>query len=162
MIFRFFSGSVTPARSARNLSPARTPMTLQSHRLVRAQHRLRIRLCASRPISTKMQTNWFFPTALCSSIGRHRRIDAAGEAQQYHLSPCRVLSLQFADGRFDERVRRPVLLAAAADIHDESVSAAGSLRSNGTLLGETGCPRSVRLRSGRRRPERCPVLAMMR
>ena len=87
---------------------------VQSHRLVGFQHRFEFVFAKQAHIDE--DADQLIAYRFVQQFGRHRRIDAAGESQQYLVAF--DLVAQFADGRFDERVGRP-LLAAAADIHDE-------------------------------------------
>ena len=87
---------------------------VESHRFIRAKDVFEFVFAQQAHIHK--DADQVLPDRLVQQHGGYGRIDTAGEAQ-YHFVVAKFV-LQFPDGRFDKRIRRPVLFASA-NIHDK-------------------------------------------
>ena len=143
MILRLVSGSLTPARSPRNLSPAFTPLTFKSHVLIRLEHVLELVLAQQARIHEDAVE--VLADGPVQQHGGHRRVYAARKPE-HDLVVAQFLAATRA--RWPPR-NSPTSTPACSRRYPRRNSSAGACRrSNGTPRGGTGCPTSARPRCG--------------
>ena len=122
MIFRFRSGSATPARALRNRSDASTPVTGRP-RCRNASSTCRPSYLRRRPVSTKTPRKRS-PTA--SRIRTAATVESTPPDSAPRTTPCCHLVSQARDGRVAEAGHRPRGLRAA-DVVEEILEHLGAM-----------------------------------